>query len=407
MADRTLAVYRRALDPMVAPGTRVVYVDHCALLSGGELALLRLLPALVGVEAHVILAEHGPLVDRLEALGVSVEVLAMAERARGLRRHEVGPGRAGGVGAGLTLAYTAKLARRLRRLRPDLVHTNSLKSALYGGAAARLAGVPVVWHLRDRVAADYLPAGAVAMVRAAALVLPSAILANSRATLDALGRHRGPGAVAPSPVVAMGPRAPRRPDRPLVFGMVGRLAPWKGQDVFLRAFAAAFPDGAEEAVVVGAALFGETGYEEGLSRLVADLGLEGRVRLAGFREDVSAEMAGMDVLVHASVVPEPLGQVVLEGMAAGLPVVATAAGGPAEMVTHGVDGLLCPPGDTAALATVLRRLAGDPGLRESLGRAARLRSAAWAPDQVAGQVCRLYGQVLRRRPGSGLHLGPG
>lgn len=406
-ADQTLAVYRRALDPMAARGTRVVYIDHCALLSGGELALLRLLPALQGVEAHVILAEDGPLADRLMALDVSVEVMPMAERARGLHRQEVRAGRASGVGVGLTLPYTAKLARRLHRLQPDLVHTNSLKSALYGGAAARLAGIPVVWHLRDRVAADYLPAGAVAMVRAAALVLPSAVLANSQATLDALGRHRGPGAVAPSPVVAIGSPAPRRLDRPLAFGMVGRLAPWKGQDVFLRAFAAAFPDGAERAVVVGGALFGETDYEEGLSRLVADLGLEGRVRLAGFREDVSAEMAGMDVLVHASVVPEPLGQVVLEGMAAGLPVVATAAGGPAEMVTDGVDGLLYPPGDAAALATLLRRLAGDPRLRESLGKAAKLRSAAWAPAQVAGQVCELYGQVLGRRQGFPLHLGPG
>jgi glycosyltransferase involved in cell wall biosynthesis len=177
--------------------------------------------------------------------------------------------------------------------------------------------------------------------------------------------------------------------------MVGRLAPWKGQDVFLAAFARSFPaGGVERAVLVGAPLFGEEGYEADLHRLAAELGIADRLEMTGFRDDVSAELARLDVLVHASVIPEPFGQAVVEGMAAGLPVIATEAGGPAEVITNGVDGLLVPPDDRAALAAALRRLSNDPDLRARLGAAARQRARAYGPMPVAEKVIAFYGQVL-------------
>ena len=94
----------------------------------------------------------------------------------------LGPARAAAIAGDV-----AALARRLRQLHPDVVHTNSLKAALYGGVAARLAGVPVVWHIRDRIATDYLPAPAVRVVRALARRLPDAIIVNSVTTRDTLG----------------------------------------------------------------------------------------------------------------------------------------------------------------------------------------------------------------------------
>ena len=372
---------------------RVVYVDHCARLSGGELALLRLLPALDDVAAHVILGEDGPLVDRLRAAGVSVEVLDIAEGARTLRRDRVAPGTLPLSAVGQAAASTLRLARRLRRLRPDLVHTNSLKAALYGGAAARLASVPVVWHVRDRIADDYLPPAAQRLVRRAARVLPSAVIANSAATLDALGPVAG-ASVIPSPVASFPEPRRRRADGPLRVGMVGRLAPWKGQHLFLQAFAEAFGGGTELATVVGSALFGEDGYRVQLEREVGRLGLAGRVEFRGFRDDIGEELASLDVLVHASTIPEPFGQVVVEGMAAGLAVVAAGAGGPAEVVHDEVDGLLYRPGDTSALASQLRRLAADGALRDRLGKQARLRGAEFTADRVAPQVMDVYRFVL-------------
>ena len=180
----------------------------------------------------------------------------------------------------------------------------------------------------------------------------------------------------------------------LSFGMVGRLAPWKGQDVFLRAFARAFPDGDSRAILVGAALFGETSYGEDLRVLAAKLGIADRVSFRGFREDVDAELAMFDVLVHASRSPEPAGQVVLEGMSAGLPVVAADAGGPAEVIRDGANGRLFRIDDVTGLARILDELASSPEDRRRLGVSARETAAAYRPDLVSPQLAAIYARAL-------------
>lgn len=401
VARRHMDIYQQALRPSPR-NLRVVYLDHCAQLSGGELALLRLLRALGDVDAHVVLAEEGPLVGKLLQSGISVEVLPMAEIARGVPREHVRPR---GMPGRITLhsaAYTGRLAQRLRRLNPDLVHSNSLKAALYGGVAARAARLPLVWHVRDRIAPDYLPPAAVRLVRAMARRLPDAVITDTRSTLATLGGvSTAISAVIPSPVelepLTASNVGEREGREQLRVGIVGRLAPWKGQHVFLDAFSQAFPTGTERAVVVGAPLFGEAEYECQLKEQAHRLGLGARVEFTGFRDDVRAELAGLDVLVHASVIPEPFGQVVAEGMAMGLPVVAPSAGGPAELIDDSVTGLLYPPRDAAALARALRHLAGDPELRRRLGAKARERAIDFAPRAIADRVMVLYRQVLEER----------
>jgi glycosyltransferase involved in cell wall biosynthesis len=397
VARRHIALYEEVARG-VSKNTRVVFIDHCARLSGGELALVRMLSAL-DVDAHVILGEDGPLVERLERAGISVEVLPMPAVSRDLHRDQVRPRTLPFASAAASLSYSVKLAGRLRKLRPDIVHTNSLKSALYGGLAGRLARKPVVWHVRDRIADDYMPGAAVRMVKVARRLLPAAVIANSNETLSTLGGEGG--WAVPSPIIihdsavisaAFGSRS----GGSLTVGMVGRLAPWKGQHVFLEAFARAFDQGPERAVIVGEAMFGEDAYSDELRSQVIRLGIEDRVEFKGFVDDVEHEYERIDVLVHASTIPEPFGQVVVEGMAAGLPVVAANAGGPAEVITDGVDGWLFPMGDVAALATRLRTLADEPARRQRLGAAARQRALDFSPQRVAEQVLSVYHSVLRR-----------
>lgn len=398
-AHRNLAVYERAVRPRHRSRLRVVYLDHCARLSGGELAMLRLLPALSEVDAHVILAEDGPLAAQLTQAGISVEVLPMAEAARGMHRDRLRVGHFPAHTAVAAATHAIRLRSRLAHLRPDLVHTNSLKAALYGGVASRAAGIPAIWHIRDRVEEDYLPRPAVSLIRLLARHIPSAVVANSRSTLATLHLPAGQGTVVPSPI---GPyltcASPRAPHRPLQVGMVGRIAPWKGQHIFVDAFSRAFPNGPEQATIIGSPMFGtdEETYEKALHRQINDHGLEARIKLVGFRHDVAAELDRLDVLVHASIIPEPFGQVVVEGMSAGLAVVAAGDGGPAEIVTHGVDGLLYPPGDACALTTALGRLAGDGNLRQALGSAARKRAEEFRPQRVAEEVTEVYREVLRQ-----------
>jgi len=389
-----VAAYESVAARARSTARRVVYLDHTARLSGGELALANLLPALKDVDAHVILGEDGPLRVRLVAEGVSVEVLPLRAGARDLRRERV---RMRGLPLGsvaASLAYTVRLAVRLRRLRPDIVHTNSLKSALYGGVAARLAGVPVVWHLRDRIEDGDLPRPAVRLVRRLSRHIPAAVIGDTASTMSLLG-GRARTFVVPSPIREHVPGR-RSPTSALRVGMVGRLAPWKGQHVFVDAFARAFPDGTARALVVGAPLFGEHDYERELHAQCQALGIESRVDFLGFRDDVPRLLGDLDILVHASTSPEPFGQVIVEGMAAGLPVIASAAGGPLEIVDDGVDGFLFPPGDVAALAERLRLLAGDAALRARVGDAARRTAEAYRPERVAQRMAAVYDEVMTR-----------
>jgi glycosyltransferase involved in cell wall biosynthesis len=402
VAERHRAMHRRLVAGSREQQLRVVYLDHVARLSGGEIALLRLLPHLRRVNAHVILGEEGPLAARLAQAGISVEVLPIAAAARDARKDTVRLGGASPTALLSALAYVARLTLRLRQLRPDLVHTNSLKAGVYGSLAANAAGIPVVWHLRDRIAPDYLPRPAVRFVRELVGRLADGVVANSAATLATLAasahdRHSVrrviPDSVEPSPY----PRTPEPPAAPAAtFGIVGRIAPWKGQDLFVRAFAAAFPSGAERAVIVGAPMFGEEACERDLRELIARLGLAERVRLRGFREDVWSELARIDVLVHASVIPEPFGQVVLEGMAAGLPVIAPDEGGPAEVIADGETGRLFAARGVDALAAAMRAMSADPRARERLGSAARRSIEAFHPARVGERLEEVYAEVLGR-----------
>jgi glycosyltransferase involved in cell wall biosynthesis len=380
---------------------RVVFIDHVARLSGGELALLHLLPALSSeIDMHVILGEDGPLVTRLRDAGISAEVMPLPARLRDVRKEKV---RLPGLGPSALLpipAYVRRLSRRLAALDADLVHTNSLKAALYGGTAARLARVPAVWHVRDRIAVDYLPRGGVALVRAASRVLPSFVVANSRATLATLPENARSRViynpvVAPDSVEQLGRlRASRSTE--IAVGVVGRLASWKGQNVFLDAFAAGFRGTAVRGRIIGSAMFGEHAYEGALREQVERLGISSQIEFRGFREDVWEELGELDIFVHCSVTPEPFGQVVLEAMAAGVPVIAAGAGGPAELITDGVDGLLTTPGDVGELAAALRRLHDDPPLRNELARAAKERSLEFTPERTAARLLAVYRQIARR-----------
>lgn len=376
-----------------------MFLDSVAQLSGGELALLRTLPALIlHVDAVVLLAEDGPLAPRLREIGVDVRIFALDATVRQVGKDTVTV-RGLGLRALVILArHVWQLRAVIRQLEPDLIHTNSLKSALYGGVAGRLAGVPVVWHIRDRISPDYLPRTAVRLVRALARVLPTATIANSQATLATIQTR---GDVVNTPVIFDSVERPvhlaRTSNGHLVVGIIGRISPWKGQDVFLRAFALGFAGTPARAWIVGSPLFGEDVFEASLHELVEELGIGKQVEFRGFREDVLAEMQALDIAVHASIIPEPFGQVVLEAMAVGTPIIASTEGGPAEIITDGVDGILVPPRDPVGLSRELMRLAADPDLRDALKIAARVTAARYSPERSAKAVLDIYERVLERQ----------
>ena len=151
---------------------------------------------------------------------------------------------------------------------------------------------------------------------------------------------------------------------------------------------------------MGAALFGEDGDEAELRALADRLGIADRVEFRGFRSDVATELERLDVFVHASVVPEPFGQVILEAMAAGVPAVAAAGGGASEIATDGESALLHPPGDVEALAQALRQAGGRPGPPARAAGRGRPASGAGlpAPRRSPSGWSQTYDAVLEGLP---------
>jgi glycosyltransferase involved in cell wall biosynthesis len=160
----------------------------------------------------------------------------------------------------------------------------------------------------------------------------------------------------------------------LVVGMVGRISSWKGQELLLRAAAMAMrQQPGIHVILVGGNVPGEEWREENLRALIGELGIADRVVLAGFRLDIPEVMASFDVFCLPSTRPDPFPGVVLEAMAAGKPVVATAHGGPLEEVVDGETGFLVSPHDPTEMAAAIERLRANPDLRQAMGQAGRQR----------------------------------
>lgn len=226
-------------EPYPRRRRRVVYLDHVARLSGGEIALARLLRAArEDVEAYVILGEEGPLVEPLLAAGAKVEVLGLSAELREARKDRIRLAELPFAPVLEFIRYVMLLRKRLLQIRPDLIHTNSLKSAVYGGIAGRLSCIPVVWHIHDRIAPDYLPSAAVRALRLLARFLPTRVIANSVTTLSTLPFNKRSDVLYNAVVPDLAPDRPAPRQResfpPLLIGVVGRISPWKGKTSFSR-----------------------------------------------------------------------------------------------------------------------------------------------------------------------------
>jgi len=361
------------MDNMVnsRSGGRIVFLSHTGALGGAELSLLEIVSDFPG--AQVWLFKDGPLASKLRASGVTVEIIEGGGDALEVRKQ-------GKLGSFLrAIPGTVRLARAIsRRTTPaDLIYANTQKTWIAAAVAACFSRRTVVWHLHDIMSDAHFSRLLSRLAVWLANRVASAVIANSRttgATFVACGGraelmtvvHVG---IDIAPFDAVTPQQMANVRRELgsgddiTVGLFGRIATWKGQHVLLEAVRS-LPG--LRAVIVGAPLFGEDAYQRELTRLASDPALAGRVQFLGFRPDIQALMQAMDIIVHTSTLAEPFGRVVVEGMMARRPVVAAAAGGVLEIIDHGQDGLLCVPGDAAALSRTLALLVKNPDLRERL-----------------------------------------
>ena len=266
------------------------------------------------------------------------------------------------------------------------MYANSQKAFALAAPACAAARRPLIWHLHDILSAGHFGAGQRALTVglanrwAARVIVPS--LAAARAFVAAGGRERLLR-VVPNGLDgdASGPAAPLDLPYPFVFGVFSRLAPWKGQEVALRALTGLPGVGC---VIVGGALFGEEAYARSLRTLAAELGVAERVRFLGHRDDVPALMRAVHAVVHPSTEPEPFGRTLVEAMLTRRPVVAAHAGAVPEILDEGRVGLLVPPGDPSALVVALGRIRAGEGSGMLDGAEARARWLYSAERMRAG-----------------------
>ena len=356
--------------------TRILFLHHTAIIGGAELHLLSVARHFREASTVVLFAD-GPLRHVLETAGVQVRVFPSEWAAEGVR-HENPRLSPRNIAAALRLAWLT--ARSMRGA--DLIYANSPKALLVTSIARLVRRKPVIWFLHDLLDETHFSPRTIRLLVAAANRTAVRILANSKATAAAFVAAGGRG--DPMRVVYDGFDAARFLDTSVdvpasgaelglkgshVLGVFGRITPWKGQDVVMRALA--------QVPSVVALFVGEEedgGYAKELRLLASKLGIAERVRFLGFREDMPQLMRLVDCVVHASTNPEPFGRVIVEGMLAGRPVIATRAGGVPEIIEDGVSGILVPPGNPDELAAAIVRVLSDPVGTERLAQRGRARA---------------------------------
>ena len=375
----------------------VLYVNHVSDIGGAERSLVGLLdnldPAVVA--PTLALPPEGSLVDLANIRKWPVSSVSLGRMHRSLNPLA--------LAAELAMLHRGgrELARLCRRRPPDIIHCNSLIATLAAGSAARRC--PLIWHARD------LRGPRAAFRRAARNA--KVVIAISRAVADHIIGIAPQAAervyvvyngLDPAEVQVSRPVADIRrelgigPDIPLL-GFVGQPVQWKRLDLFLEAGALVLRKVKNlRLVVIGGDPFGDQSEQMQNFRAHAKrLGIDDRIVWTGYRSDSIELMAALDVLLHPAE-NEPLGRVVLEALALGVPCVAMDMAGPAEIIRNGESGLLTAPGDVRRMAAAVERILGDATLASTLREGGLRRSRDFTASTAARAVEEIYRQVLCR-----------
>jgi glycosyltransferase involved in cell wall biosynthesis len=296
-----------------------------------------------------------------------------------------------------------RLARLLRRERIQLLHlNNSITRNHTWTLGALLAGIPCITHERG-INDRYKPRDLLLGRRMKSVICISAAVRDNFAArgvrdLPLVTIHNG---LDPAQMRVTRDATQIReelgvPGTTRLIGIVGNIKPWKGQEVVIRAMAKLrdeYPD-------VVCLLIGDTSpddirYRERMHSLIGELGLDRRVLITGFKQDIANYVNALEIQIHASVAPEPFGRVLLEAMALEKPLIASGDGAVPEILVDGVTGYLFPPNDAEALAARLRGLLGDQATVAAMGRAGRQRlEAEFSITRNVAETQRLYERLL-------------
>ncbi|HYT49615.1 MAG TPA: glycosyltransferase family 4 protein [Pyrinomonadaceae bacterium] len=389
---------------------KILFYNHTGTVSGAERVLMMILGRLNRdrYEPVVVCPENSRLMEMIRAAGVRTRGLQALEARFTWRVDRM-------IRYLLSFAAVIRCARNVvKDEAPDAIHANSIRAGLVMSAATLGLRVPVIWHAHDILPRHPL---STAIRLFTCTTSQNRILAVSHAVADRFRgvvlrplTHRVPITVIHNavdldrfqPDENAGQEIRSELDlsatQPVV-GIVGQLTPRKGQLELIEAFsqvAREIPDSL--LLIIGEPLFNrEQEYAKKLKQVAQALGISDRVCFLGNRDDVPKVMQGLDVLVVNSH-QEPFALTVLEGLASGTAVLATAVGGTPEMVRHRENGYLVSSRDHAELSNAILALLRDKNLRRQLGRKGRFDAVAkFSIDRFIKDVESLYRGVLATR----------
>jgi glycosyltransferase involved in cell wall biosynthesis len=305
------------------------------------------------------------------------------------------------------LAGVRQLSRLIRKRNIALVHTNT-NTILASPLAARLTGVPHVWSIHElmvepatiRNVLHYMIPRFSTRVVTVSQAVRDHMLKDAAKFADRFAFVRG--AIDVEPFLSAEGRTRVRAewgvkDDEVLIGMAGRVTRWKGQSVFVQAAKLIAERHSQvKFAAVGGVFDTEKFYMDRFHTEVREAGLENKLTINDFRADMPDVFAAFDIFVLPSILPEPFGLVVIEAMASGKPVVATAPGGPSETVVEGETGFLVPPSGPTAIAQALEELLADPQRRISMGEAGRRRACeVFSLPRYVAEFEELYDAVLQ------------
>lgn len=363
--------------------------------AGSEFSLLYYLSRLPPeIEPRMFLFEDGRFAEMCRERYRTV-VLPMSERVAESTRGSFG---LGAIGDAVQLSY--RLSRALKADRIDGVLTNSVKAHFVGLPAARLNGLPCIVYLHD-----VLRGSAGNILRWIARTCGKSALACSRLAAESLGFEDATIVYSPieiEPFLHLPEKGEARrkfgiPEDGLpVVGLVGRIAPWKGQDRFLRIAARTLRRQQAHFAIIGSAIFGcDPAYPGELRALAERLGIAGSVHFIPWQTDLSSAYAALDVACNCSEA-EPFGRTTVEAMAASLPVVCFADAGVCEVFTDQRSGYQIQTYDEDAFADGLSRLLADASLRARLGAEARAEADRLQVAHLAPRFVDAVAAAMRR-----------
>jgi glycosyltransferase involved in cell wall biosynthesis len=386
--------------------TRVLYVEGNVdgTIGGSYFSLLFLVSGLdrSRYEPLVVFAAEHSLLPRYHAANVRTLICPPPKPVVLRGKLASLAGKAANLIRGAVLE-PRRLARLLREERIDLVHlNNSIVRNHSWMIAARLAGIPCITHERGINAQFKERDRRLARSLKAVICISAAVRENfvklGLSHLPLVTIHNG---LDPNEMrVTRSAKEVRSelgiPEGARVIGIVGNIKPWKGQEVVIQAMGAIhreFPD--VVCLLIGDTSPDDASYRTQIAGTIERLGLGRNVIVTGYRKDVANFVNLLEIQVHASILPEPFGRVLLEAMALEKPLVASGGGAVPEIVDNDRTGLLFEPGQAEALAQSLRMLLKDPARASQMGRAGRQRlEAEFSITHNVAETQRLYDRLL-------------